>query len=315
MKTIAVIDCGTNTFNLLVAEVNREGWSVLFHNKIAVKLGEGGFDEKRIHPQRFARGLDALLVHKSAIDSLQCDEIYAYATSALRESSNGVEFIEKAKQLFGIEIELISGDKEAELICEGVRMSMDLGEQPVCIMDIGGGSTEFVIANAQTIFWKKSYLLGVSRLNDRIQPTDRIETGQLRELESLLHYELADLREALLVHRVANLIGSSGSFDTLRAMHYRDTLGETIGSLHVDIPLNGFRSIHTWLLKSSLSERAKHPAIPSLRAQYMPLAAHLVYFVLGIHPFERLTHSAYSLKEGAIQRVTRRIVWPETPQQ
>jgi exopolyphosphatase/guanosine-5'-triphosphate,3'-diphosphate pyrophosphatase len=312
VKKIAVIDCGTNTFNLLVAEVTREGWSVLFHNKVAVKLGEGGFEERVIHPHRFARGLDALMVHKAAIDNLQCDETFAFATSALREAHNGNDFIEKARSLFGFEIELISGDREAELICEGVRRSMELGEEPVCIMDIGGGSTEFVIANADEIFWKKSYLLGVSRLTDRIQPSDRIETAQLRELESILHIELTDLREALKAHKVERLVGSSGSFDTVKALHYRDAIGETITDLHTDIPLSAFQTIHQWLLRSSLAERLKHPAIPSIRAQYMPLAAHLVYFVLGFHPFVRLTHSAYSLKEGAIHSVMSKLEWPET---
>lgn len=311
MKKIAVIDCGTNTFNLLVAEVTREGWSVLFHNKVAVKLGEGGFDDGVIQPDRFARGLDALLVHKSAIDNFQCDQIFAFATSALREASNGKAFVNQAKALFGLEIELISGDREAELICEGVRKSMDLGAEPACIMDIGGGSTEFIIANANTIFWKKSYLLGVSRLTDRILPSDRIETSELRELEKILHEELADLKAALSEFKVARLVGSSGSFDTLRALHFRDSIGGTNPSLHADIPLEAFKSIHQWLLRSSMAERVKHPAIPSIRAQYMPLAAHLVYFVLGVHPFTHLTHSAYSLKEGAIGSIISLIEWPE----
>ena len=312
MKKIAVIDCGTNTFNLLIAEVTPESWSVIFHNKVAVKLGEGGFDERVIHPHRFARGLDALLVHKSAIDNLQCDHTFAFATSALREAKNGQEFISKVKSLFHIDVELISGDREAELICEGVRSSMELGEKPVCIMDIGGGSTEFVIANAHEIFWKKSYLLGVSRLTDRIQPSDRIETSQLRELEGILHEELSDLKQALSLHKVDRLVGSSGSFDTLRAMHFRDALGDAMPELYADIPLSAFQSMHQWLLKSSLSDRVKHPAIPSIRAQYMPLAAHLVYFILGFHSFTKLTHSAYSLKEGAIQSIIRKLEWPET---
>jgi exopolyphosphatase/guanosine-5'-triphosphate,3'-diphosphate pyrophosphatase len=312
VKKIAVIDCGTNTFNLLIAEVTPEGWSVIFHNKVAVKLGEGGFDERVIHPHRFARGLDALLVHKSALDNLECDQTFAFATSALREASNGGDFIAKAKSLFGLDIELISGDREAELICEGVRSSMELGEKPLCIMDIGGGSTEFVIANAHEIFWKKSYLLGVSRLTDRIQPADRIETSQVRELEGILHEELSDLKQALSLHKVDRLVGSSGSFDTLRAMHFRDALGDAMPELHADIPLQAFQSMHQWLLKSSLSDRVKHPAIPSIRAQYMPLAAHLVYFILGFHSFTKLTHSAYSLKEGAIQSIIRKLEWPET---
>ena len=312
MKKIAVIDCGTNTFNLLVVEVTRDSWNVIFHNKVAVKLGEGGFEEKVIHPHRFARGLDALYVHKAAIDNLECDHVFAFATSALREASNGLHFISNAKDLFSIEIELISGDREAELICEGVRKSMDLGNESVCIMDIGGGSTEFIIANSEEIFWKKSYLLGVSRLTDRIQPSDRIESSQLRELEGILHEELADLKEALKLYGTERLVGSSGSFDTLRSLHYRDTIGGALTDLHADIPLEAFQTIHRWLLQSTLADRLKHPAIPSIRAQYMPLAAHLVYFVLGFHPFSQLTHSAYSLKEGAIQSIIGGLEWPES---
>jgi hypothetical protein len=95
-------------------------------------------------------------------------------------------------------------------------------------------------------------------------------------------------------------------------MHFRDALGDAMPELHADIPLQAFQSMHQWLLKSSLSDRVKHPAIPSIRAQYMPLAAHLVYFILGFHSFTKLTHSAYSLKEGAIQSIIRKLEWPET---
>lgn len=310
MKKLAVIDCGTNTFNLLVVEANRNMWSVVFSNKVAVKLGEGGFEDCVIHPHRFARGLDALLVHCAAMGNLECDNVYAFATSALREATNGADFICKAKALFGINIELISGDREAELIYRGVKASMDLGDEPSLIMDIGGGSTEFIIANRHEIFWKKSFLLGVSRLHDRIRPSDCIENSQLHSLENLLREELADLQAALSQFPVKRLIGSSGSFDTLRAMHYRDALAETTAYLHTEIPIKGFHAIHHWLLKSSLADRLKHSAIPNIRAEFMPMASHLVFFVLQMHPFKELIHSAYSLKEGAIESVLDTMDWP-----
>jgi exopolyphosphatase/guanosine-5'-triphosphate,3'-diphosphate pyrophosphatase len=316
VKKLAVIDCGTNTFNLLVVEATRNNWNPLFSNKVAVKLGEGGFDDQVIRPERFARGLDALLVHHSAIQNIQCDEVFAFATSALREASNGNEFVSKAARLFGLEIELISGDREAELIWEGVRLSMDIGTEPALIMDIGGGSTEFIIANAHEIFWKKSYLLGVSRLHDRVRPSERIEPQQLHELENLLRKELIDLQDALKQFPVTRLIGSSGSFDTLRAMQYRDGLAEQINSLHAEIPMKGFHQIHHWLLASSMADRLKHSAIPNIRAEFMPLASHLVFFVLQMNPFKQLIHSAYSLKEGAIHSVLQRLDWQaEEPQE
>lgn len=313
VKKLAVIDCGTNTFNLLVVEATRDIWNPLFSNKVAVKLGEGGFEDQLIRPHRFARGLDALMVHHTAIENIQCDQVFAFATSALREASNGSAFVAKAKQLFGFDIELISGDREAELIWEGVRRSMDLGDEAALIMDIGGGSTEFIIANAKEIFWKKSYLLGVSRLHDRVRPSERLEPHQLHEVENLLRAELTDLQRALQQWPVKRLIGSSGSFDTLRAMHFRDALAEQLSSLHAEIPIKGFHQIHHWLLGSSLTDRLKHAAIPSIRAEFMPLASHLVFFVLQMHPFSQLIHSAYSLKEGAIHVVLDRMDWSEEP--
>jgi exopolyphosphatase/guanosine-5'-triphosphate,3'-diphosphate pyrophosphatase len=177
-------------------------------------------------------------------------------------------------------------------------------------MDIGGGSTEFIIANAHEVFWKKSYLLGVSRLHDRVRPNERIDQHQLHELENLLRDELSDLQEALKQFPVTRLIGSSGSFDTLRAMHFRDGLAEQLSSLHTEIPMKGFHHIHHWLLGSSISDRIKHTAIPNIRAEFMPLASHLVFFVLQMHPFKQLIHSAYSLKEGAIHSVLQRLDWP-----
>ncbi len=122
---VAIIDLGTNTFNLLIVEINSDhSYNHIFQTKISVKLGEGGINHGVITPVPFQRGIDALKTHKQTIEKNKAEKIYAFATSAIRSASNGHEFVAKVKEEVGIDIQVISGDKEAELIYCGVRDEM-----------------------------------------------------------------------------------------------------------------------------------------------------------------------------------------------
>lgn len=308
--TIGVIDCGTNTFNLLIADVNPDGWKVIFQSKLPVKLGAGGFEDGEIKQSRFYRGLDAMLCHKVNLQNFECKKIFAFGTSALREASNGQLFVDDVANKFDIRIDVIVGDREAELIFAGVVQTINLTESPVLVMDIGGGSTEFIIGNKNGILWKHSFLLGVSRLHDLIKPTDRMSREDVIYLRTILDKELELLRLALQQFPVKWLIGSSGSFDTILELYHGTLKGHEIKTeLSNDISLQSFQVIYEWLLKSTYEQRLKHPAIPAIRAEYMPLAAYLVNYALELFPFEKLIHSAYSLKEGALQSFVQTIDW------
>jgi exopolyphosphatase/guanosine-5'-triphosphate,3'-diphosphate pyrophosphatase len=309
---IAIVDCGTNTFNLLIAEVNADGWKVVFKNNLPVKIGAGGFERKEIIPSRFIRGIDALKAHSVNIANFGCQKTFAFATSALREAHNGPEFIRKAETVTGIRIELIDGDKEAELIFEGVRQSGALSEETTLIMDIGGGSTEFVITQNNQVLWKHSFLLGVSRIYDAIKPADRLRQEDISALRHMLDKHLTPLKEALKVNSCKRLVGSSGSFDTLLALyrHQAKMESQAPGPSN-EIPIKTFPSVHTMLMGSTFEERLKHPCIPSVRAEYMPLSSYLVKYILELNQFESMYQSSYALKEGAIFKVIGSIDWPK----
>lgn len=172
-------------------------------------------------------------------------------------------------------------------------------------MDIGGGSTEFIIANSAGILWKKSFLLGVSRLHEKIQPQERLTQEDSRNLTYEMDNGLTDLKAALAIHAPKRLVGTSGSFDTLFSLFLfgRKKESASTSSLLNEIPLTALPSIHAWLAGSSLDERLKHPAIPAIRAQYMPLASFFIKYVLDLQPLEKVYHSAYSLKEGAMAEI------------
>jgi exopolyphosphatase / guanosine-5'-triphosphate,3'-diphosphate pyrophosphatase len=302
---LAVIDCGTNTFNLIIAEKKEDTFTTLFSNKLHVKIGQGGFEQKTILPGRYVRGLDALAAHAANIRNFEVTKVFAFATSALRDAGNGKQFIEDAKRITGIDIALIDGNEEAELIYEGICQTTTLGEESALIMDIGGGSTEFIIANKNGIKWKQSFLLGVSRLYDQLRPANRMTHEDVHRLRNVLDKQLAPLKVALKEFPCTQLIGSSGSFDTLLDMHLATVKNkdpEYRPGLFNEIPTKAFPAIHAWLMGSTFEERLKHPAIPSLRAEFMPLASYLVKFVLEQQSFTHVSHSAYSLKEGAMHR-------------
>src|ERR1051325_1265268 len=158
---IAIIDLGTNTFNLLVADVMSRGeFKTIFSTKIAVKLGEGGIGRRTIVPAAFDRGINALRSHRAIIDKLKAQKIIAFATSAIRSAQNGAKFVAAAKKEAGVEIQVSPGEGEAELIAAGVRLALDIGEAPALILDIGGGSNECIIATRDTILWKQSFEMG-----------------------------------------------------------------------------------------------------------------------------------------------------------
>ncbi|MFM7769824.1 MAG: phosphatase, partial [Bacteroidota bacterium] len=187
-KRVAVIDCGTNTFNLLVLEIeSKTDWKIIFKTKLAVKIGVGGFSENKIMPERLARALDALASYHATAQSLAVDEVRIFATSAVRESKNGSELVDKVRQLFNWEINVISGDREAELIFEGVNQAVEERFSDYLIMDIGGGSTEFVIVKNNKAIWRKSYLMGVSRIFEWLKPSSRITNDEVLRLKNYCH--------------------------------------------------------------------------------------------------------------------------------
>ncbi len=331
-QRVAIIDCGTNTFNLLVKEKVEGKWKTLFKTKLPVKLGAGGFSENVLMPNRMARGLDALYSYKNVIDSLEVKDVRVFATSAVREASNGNEFVVRVKKHLNFDMEVISGDREAELIFEGVVQTTQEIKEDFLIMDIGGGSTEFIFVRDQKPLWRKSYLLGVSRIHGMLNPASRINQDDVHRLRAHLNNELQDLISFLKENPVRVLVGSSGSFDTLFDMYQfgvaegASKVGEAKGSSKGpsvgpsakptllapfvettersmnlnEIPFSAYPSVHQWLVGSTLEERLKHPSIPQMRAEYMPLSTYLVKFILEQSSFNKIYQSEYALKEGVL---------------
>ncbi len=304
MDRIAIIDMGTNTFNLLIVQANGNcGYDMLVNKKLPVKLGEGKMRDGKIIPAAFKRGIEAINTHYQSIIDLNVSTIKAFGTSALRTSENGPEFLEQIRKNTGIVVHIITGDKEAELIYFGARQTIDLNDEKFVILDIGGGSNEFIIADMNGILWKHSYPLGIARLLDLFNPSDPIQGDEIEQINKYLAEQLQSLFEKLDKYNIRTLIGASGSFETFVTMINQIDVDETECALtekSTPISIEDFVNLNSLLLKSSYEERIKMKGLERMRVEMIVLASHFVKFILDNHNFEKIIQSNYALKEGAV---------------
>lgn len=314
---ISILDLGTNTFNIFIAEIHPDKtYTKLYKSKIAVKLGEGGINHNFIEEKPFERGIRALKKHKKTSRKFDAEKIIAFATSAIRSASNGTDFVKAAKERAGIEVQVITGDREAELIYYGVRMAVQLNESPSLIIDIGGGSTEFILASKEKIFWKQSFLLGAARLLEKFKPSDPITEEQIKQIEEYLEKELQPLFSAvspLSLGRGAGdkveLIGSSGSFDSLAEMigwrfYNKDVL---TGRTEYDFNLDDFEKLYKIILRSTTEERMHMKGLTKMRVDMIVVSAVIVNFVLKRLSIQKMRGSKFSLKEGVLWEMIHKI--------
>jgi exopolyphosphatase/guanosine-5'-triphosphate,3'-diphosphate pyrophosphatase len=299
---IAIIDLGTNTFNLLIVHINNKLADVVYRTKIPVKLGKDGLSKNLISADAFERGLNALREHKKTIEHYQCETTYAFATSGIRSTTNGADFVDQIKQELDINIQVISGEREAELIYKGVRQALEIPSNS-CIMDIGGGSTEFIICNHNEILWKKSYRLGVSRLYEILQPKDPLTKECIITAEHYLEEHLSDLFEELEKHHVHTIIGSSGSFETFFDVICNKKSSCKSNQVSEEILQNDFEEIHKDFINLTLGQRLAMPGMIEMRADMIPLGSLMTNFILKHHPFDKMILSHYALKEGVMQEI------------
>ncbi|MBN8578103.1 MAG: exopolyphosphatase [Cytophagales bacterium] len=300
MNKVAIIDMGTNTFHLLVAEVNGEEFKITHREKAAVKLGVGGINRNLITTEAQARALHTMKAFRNTLNEMGIDRVHAFGTSALRNASNGLEVATRIEGETGIKINIISGLQEAEYICQGARAAIAMGAQKHLVMDIGGGSVEFIIANHSEIFWSNSFEIGGQRLLERFQKHDPIHPDEVNALFAYFESELRPLLNQLKLHRPTTLIGSSGTFDTLSDIYcFRNNMPVT-ELPETPFALKAFDSIYEEILFKDRAARMQIPGMIEMRVEMIVVACCLIKYLLQAYRFEALRVSSYSLKEGAL---------------
>jgi len=302
MSRYAVIDLGTNTFHLLIAEEDGTGKiREIFRERRFVKLAEEGINAIGLMP--YQRGIDTLQHYRRvlAAHDVPAEQVRVFGTAALRTASNGTIFIREVQERTGIEIRLISGDREAELIYKGVILAVPPTEERMLIMDIGGGSVEFIIADRQGVQWAQSFPVGVAILYKNFHWHEPIRQEEIQAIHQFLKVHLAPLREALLRFPTQRLVGASGTFDVLQFF-----LGEERAhALNATIPAGRFYPFCQQLLNMTDTERRNLKGLPLDRVDMIVVALILIEVVLEMAGIRLITVSAYAMKEGMLFEMMR----------
>ncbi len=296
----AVIDLGSNTFNLLIAQLENKQLVVYENIEIAVKIGKGGLTNNIITPKAIERSIKTLADFKLIIQKYKIDKITALATSAIRNASNGIEIKNKIKDLFDIDIEIIDGNKEAELIYFGALQSFNFPNENVLVMDIGGGSVEFIIGNKNTIYWKQSFDIGAVRLFEMFQPNNPFNGNDIEKIKDHFVSKTSILIENIEKYNPTYLIGTAGSFDTIKDIAQNE-LKLNLNSKNknvTEITKVDFEKLKALFLKLTINERLKLKGMVDYRTEYIPIASIMIDLVLNKLNINTLHCSSFSMKEG-----------------
>jgi exopolyphosphatase/guanosine-5'-triphosphate,3'-diphosphate pyrophosphatase len=297
--TVAVMDLGTNTFHLLIAHGDTAD---LYHTTVPVRLGEGGINNGIIQPAAYQRGVDTMIQFHERIQEFQAVQVIAIATSALRNAANGKDFIAEVKTKTGIEIETITGDREAKYIYEGVKAGNCLSKQNSLILDIGGGSVEFILGNENEIIWKQSFEIGAARMLDKFHKIDPIPEASILEMNNYLEQILPSFFEAAKGVEIANIIGSSGAFETFAEVIelQKGHEFELKKNRKYKFDPQEFTNITDWLITSSHQDRESTKGIIPIRVDMIVSASLITRFVMKKLGVSEVLMSTYSLKEGVL---------------
>lgn len=301
---LAIIDIGTNTINLAIATISDKGnsYQIIYSGKEAARLGKDGINDGHMTPEAMQRGLDAIAKHTKTIKSFDVDKTVAIGTSVMRCVDNAREFAQKVKSQFGIDIDIVSGDQEAQLIYDGVKQVMPIGPDRQLILDIGGGSCEFIITNKDGIIWEHSFELGMSRLLDKFHPSDPITPAEVKQIEAYLRSEMSLLYEALHNYPTTTLVGTSGSFDTIAALiaaKKHPALNIKLSTSY-EMGVSNFVEIHNHLLQSTAEQRRAMPKMDKSRIDLVIVGTIFINFVIREMRMERVFQCSYALKQGAV---------------
>ncbi|MDN3686681.1 Ppx/GppA phosphatase family protein [Cyclobacterium jeungdonense] len=303
-KKAAVIDMGTNTFHLLMVALDEKGFETLYKEKVPVKIGQGGINQNLILPDAQKRALHTLDHFKHLIRGEHIDQVFAFATSAVRNAENGDVFVQKIHQQTGFTVQVIDGDREAELIYKGIRMSGCLDDSNALMMDIGGGSVEFIIGNRHETYWKGSFEIGGQRMLDLFHHQDPMSQEDRTNLTEYLSQHLKPLLVAIRQYQPKQLVGASGTFDTLTDIFIASTEEIKNRAIHKHLlPLKAFYEISDRLIQLNKEERLQIPGMISMRVDMIVVASCLIRYILRQLDSGDLLCSTYSLKEGVLAEI------------
>ena len=309
-RSYAAIDLGTNNCRLLIAKPSSDGFIVIDAFSRIVRLGEGLAATGRISDEAIERAISALSICADKLRRRHVTLARSVATEACRRASNGAEFIQRVYRETGIALDIISAQEEARLAVMGCHVLLEPGDGPALIFDIGGGSTELVLVDANCsgvphiVDWVSApwgvVSLTESEMFDHADPSERLSAY------SRMRARVADAFSPL-ARRLprqptgVRLLGTSGTVTTLASLHLNLPRYDRQAIDGLIVPSTSMRAISSRLAAMPLAERQKLPCIGTERADLVVAGCAILESILDIWPAERLGVADRGIREGILR--------------
>ncbi len=300
-QVCSVVDLGTNTFQLLVAEPLLEfpGICILHQSQVPVTLGKGAMETGQIQPDAMQRAIQALTNFKEKALELGSppSQIMCVGTSILRRATNAQELLSHIETM-GMRAQVISGLQEADFIHAGIIHSLpEPWAKCSLVMDIGGGSVEFILFEGTKVHFKISLEVGGLRLLSLFHVNGLYDPELNPELDAFIEKELAPVWQACARFRPEVLIGAAGAFETIWDLEHAGSVGELIPPSDL-LDLTQFHTQKKLVENTESELRKLIPGMKAFRAGILPYANALIAMVLEKTGILELRVSSFSLKEG-----------------
>ena len=295
---VAAIDIGTNTTRLIVAKVSGSSLEELDRRTTITRLGEGVDKSGSLSEAGIERVFETLAGYREIVDELGADRALALATSAVRDASNGGDFLKDVESRFGFRVRMLSGSEEALLAFRGATIRRTLPE-PVLVVDIGGGSTELIVGDANGPSFHVSLDIGAVRLTERYLHGDPPTPAELEHCATIVRELLLDRIPTGVLHAPRAAIGNAGTITTIAALDQHLPAYDRELVHGYSISRHAVREQYARLAALPLSERRLVPALEPERAPVIVAGSIVCRELLDVFALEAIEASELDILDGA----------------
>ncbi len=300
-RRLAGIDIGTLTCRLLIAD-RSPGLPLkeLRSERRILRLGEGVDQTKRLNLAAMDRVIHCLCEWRAVIETYRVDACAVVATSAVRDAGNRAEFLERVKREAGFDIEVITGDEEARRTLLGIRSGLPLGVTDMLALDIGGGSTEFILDRPGRASIVRSIDIGVVRLCERILRHDPPTPGEIQQARDWVRSETEAAVAAMPRSAGVTFVGTAGTVTALAAMAQKLPAYEPARIHNYTLQLETVQQLEQALLSRTKADRVGLPGLEKSREEVIAAGAIIIRTIMETLGEKECLVSDLGLREGVL---------------
>lgn len=298
---IGTIDIGTNSMRLLIADYKDNKIDNRKKYVNTTRIGQGVDKDGYISKNALERNLKALKEFSDKCKEEKCDKVYCMGTSALRDSKNGQDFVDEAKKLTDIDVKIICGEEESDLGFKGVLQGIDSDkDEDILVLDIGGGSTEFIVGNDNGIKFCKSENVGALRMTEKFITTDPIADEEFNSMTIFIEDTISSTIDKIKTMNINKLVGIGGAITSLSAINQQLEVYSMEKIHNSVVTKKDLEKILQNLKNMTLNDKKNVKGLQPKRADIITAGVKILHIVMEKLEIDKIMISEYDNLEGLI---------------